>query len=132
MLPSGTITDNIAEEITTDRDFKADFVNKRIDGFVDSYEAVKQAIHIAIVTQRYKYPIFSHSYGTDLENVFEDGYIIGVGRVKNAICESLLCDERIKSVENFEFEREAGKVLVKFTAVTTLGDIDMEEVMGNG
>ena len=55
-----------------------------------------------------------------------------MGKVKNAICDSLLCDDRIIAVEDFEFERKVGKMAVSFRVVTNLGDIEIAEVIDNG
>lgn len=129
MLPISSIDEVVETKTKTNKTFKIDFENGKIGGVIDEKEALKQAVHIAIITQRYKYAIFSHSYGTELESALDEGYVKGMGRVKNAICESLLCDDRIKAVEDFEFERRGGAMMVKFRVVSSLGDVDVTEVI---
>ncbi len=131
MLPSSTIDETEVSEKKSNKAFEIDFENKKLGGIIDSREALKQAIHIALITQRYKYPVFSHSYGTDYDEAFDDGYMKAMGKVKNAVCDSLLCDDRISAVEDFEFERKVGKIAVSFRVVTNLGDIEMTEVIDN-
>ncbi len=129
MLPISSIDATDERNSETNKTFEIDFENGKIGGVIDSKEALKQAVHIAVITERYKYAIFPHSYGTELESALDEGYVKGMGRVKNAICESLLCDERIKAVEDFEFERHGGAMSVKFKVVSSLGDIDVTEVI---
>ena len=129
MLPSSTINETEISEKKSNKAFEIDFENKKLGGIIDSRDALKQAIHIALITKRYKYPVFSHSYGTDYGDAFEEGYMKAMGKVKNAICDSLLCDDRIIAVEDFAFERRVGKMGVSFKVVTNLGDIEIAEVI---
>lgn len=132
MLPSATIEDMTMEKKASDRAFEIDFENKKIGKIITGKKAVGQAIHLALMTPRYKYAIFSHSFGTDFDGVFASDYVKAMGKVKNAICDSLSGDERIRATEDFEFERKGGKMIVKFRAVTDTGNIDVTEVVGNG
>ncbi len=125
MLPK----DDIAEQDGQERGFKAfgiDFENKKILGVIDGVDALKQAIRMALITPRYKYPMFSHRYGTDFENAFEGGYSKAMGRLKNAIYDSLIYDRRINGIDNFEFEKKGSAIMVKFKLHTIYGDMDYE------
>jgi len=44
--------------------------------------------------------------------------------IKRRVAEALLYDERIKAVDNWEFEVLRGKVAATFTAETIFGEID--------
>ncbi len=129
MIPTSTINETDISKKKSNKAFRIDFENKKIGEIIDSRDALKQAIHIALITKRYEYPVFSHSYGTDYGEAFEEGYAKAMGKVKNAICDSLLCDDRIIAVEDFAFERKVGKMGVSFKVVTNLGDIEIAEVI---
>lgn len=130
MLPGSSI--NTEETIVSEntRAFEIDFDNKKIGGIIDGKKALMQAVRLALITQRYKYPVFSHSYGTNYKDAFEDGYIKAIGKIKNAICDSLLCDSRISGINDFEFERMGTKIAVKFRVVSCYGDILYETEVG--
>lgn len=127
MIPQdGGIIENERETRLPSKTFKIDFENKRIDGFIDGREAVKQAIFMALMTKRYKYAIFSRDYGTDFKDAREVGMIEAMGKVKTAITDSLMTDDRIKSLTNFEFERMGRALIVRFRAETIFGDTENE------
>lgn len=131
MLPSSSLSVSETESRTDcTRAFEIDFDNKKTGGIIDGKEALIQAIRIALMTQRYKYPVFSHSYGTDYKDAMEDGYTKAVGKIKNAVCDSLLCDSRIYSISNFEFEKRGSKIIIGFKVETIYGDIPYETEIG--
>ena len=127
MLPTDNITEESVEtEVENTKAFEIDFEKKQIGAIIDGKDALIQAMRLALMTERYKYPVFSHSYGTDYKNAPEDGYTKAVGKIKNAICDSLLCDSRIRSINSFEFEKIGSKIAIKFKAETIYGDIAYE------
>lgn len=130
MLPSNKIED-LTQSDKTYKAFKIDFENKTIGGIVDGKEALEQQVKMVLKTQRYKYPVFSHSFGTDYREVFSEGYQKAMGRLKNALCDSLKFDERIKTVDNFSFERRGTKMIVTFRVVSIYGAIESEIELKN-
>ncbi|ACZ08307.1 Protein of uncharacterised function (DUF2634) [Sebaldella termitidis] len=103
----------------------------RISGFTDEQEAMKQAIYKIIRTERYKYIIYDWNYGIELEDLFGMPVNYCVPEIERRIREALLQDTRISEVNNFEFDTsKKGVVLVKFTAYTEFGEINIidEEV----
>ncbi len=130
MLP-GNKMDDLTQSDKTYKAFKIDFENKKIDGIVDGKEALEQQIKMVLKTQRYKYPVFSHSFGTDYASVFSEGYQKAMGKLKNALCDSLIFDERIKAVDNFSFERRGTKMIADFSVVSIYGAIESEIELKN-
>ncbi len=126
MLPENQMETIGENEKTTDKTQKIDFDNMVIGEDIDSVEALKQAVKIALMTERYKYPIFPHSYGTDYKNALEEGYMKAMGKVKNAVYESLMCDDRITNVKNFDFEKRGNRMIVCFTIETVFGNMRYE------
>lgn len=129
MLPENNL-DTTGAKAESDKAFAIDFDNKTIDGMIEGREALMQAIRMALMTQRYKYPVFSHDYGTDFEGVFNEGYLKAMGKAKNAIYDSLIYDSRIKSIDDFEFERKGTKMIIRFTVLSVYGSIKYETEVG--
>ncbi|MBQ8003241.1 MAG: DUF2634 domain-containing protein, partial [Clostridia bacterium] len=94
-------------------------------------KALLQAIRVALLTQRYKYALFSHSYGTDYAYVFEDGYSKAIARLKNAICDSLIHDDRIEAIDSFVFEKRGTKIIVQFRVLSVYGQLDFKTEVEN-
>ncbi|MGM9552548.1 MAG: DUF2634 domain-containing protein [Clostridia bacterium] len=126
MLPKTSMTYMGSTERLPDKDFKIDFDKKCIGGMIEGVDALKQAICIALLTERYRYPIFPHSFGTDYNDALDGGYMKAMGKIKNAIEDSLLCDDRILSISDFEFSRIGKKIAVKFKVSSIYGTIDYE------
>lgn len=130
MLPKNHVIEELNDIKLQERAFKLDFDKKKLDGVIEGKEALKQAIHIALLTQRYKYEVFSHSYGTDYDGAFDGGYMMAIGKLKNAIYDALIYDDRILDVHSFEFERMGTRVYVKFVVSSIYGGIDYETEVG--
>ena len=100
----------------------------RISGFTDEQEAMKQAIYKIIRTERYKYIIYDWNYGIELEDLFGMPVNYCVPEIERRIKEALLQDMRIEDVTEFEFDTtKKSVVLVKFTAYTEFGNIEIQE-----
>lgn len=96
----------------------------RIRSYIDNKEAMKQAIYKIILTERYKYVIYSWNYGIELRDLFGKPIPYCCVELERRIKEALLQDNRISNVYNFEFSNPKPEViLVKFTADTIFGDI---------
>ena len=108
--------------------YKMDLDKDRISGYTDQQEAMKQAIYKIIRTERYKYIIYDWNYGIELEDLFGMPVSFCVPEIERRVTEALLQDIRINDVNNFEFNTsKKGVVLVKFTAYTDFGDINISE-----
>lgn len=96
-------------------------------GECDGLEAVKQAIYNILNTERYRYIIFSWNYGVELQDLIGKPMDYAMVEVERRITEALTQDDRIESVDNFEFE-ERGKILVAtFTVHTKYGNAKIEK-----
>lgn len=102
----------------------------RIRGYTDELEAMKQAIYKIIMTERYKYIIYSWNYGIELADLFGKAISFVCPEIERRITEALLADTRIQSVDNFEFDfPKRGEVVVTFIAHTIFGDVKAERVV---
>lgn len=106
--------------------YKIDLEKGIIKGKCDGLEAVKQAVYKVLNTERYDYLIYSWNYGVELKDLFGRPISLIYSELKRRIEESLLNDDRIKSVENFSYEKKKGTLSVEFTVVTTEGNFESE------
>lgn len=98
-----------------------------IRGYTDGQEAMKQAIYKILLTERFKYVMYSWNYGIELLDLFGMPVSYVCPELERRITEALTWDDRIESVDNFEFDlSKKGVVHVSFTAHTIFGDVEAE------
>lgn len=134
------------------RTYRLDLEEGRILGMIDGQEAVRQAIHKAIITPRWKCLIYDNQYGSEIEAAV----IQSMGRASNEyiaavvpgfVRDALRPDSRITLVYNFVFAftpeekaatfpalydilgDEGDSVFVHFDADTIYGTVQIEEVI---
>ena len=101
-----------------------------VRGYTDKLDAVKQAIYKILNTERYQYAMYSPNYGIELNDLFGEPVSYVCPELERRITEALTWDDRINSVDNFEFGfPKKGEVLVSFTAHTTFGDAVVEKAV---
>lgn len=103
-----------------------DIENKRIRGYVDELESVRQAIYLILSTERYVWLIYSWNYGREFDNLIGQPMDLVLPELKRLIQEALLQDDRIESVDNFSFETGDKYIHVTFTAYTIYGETEIE------
>lgn len=120
------LTVEFEEESQPSRTYKIDFERKRIVGYTDGREAVKQFIVKVLATERYEYIIYSWNYGAEIAKLFGQPIPYVYSELKRLITEALTQDDRIESVDAFNFSHVKNKVHVTFTANTIYGEVDAE------
>ncbi|CCF14208.1 phage protein [Brevibacillus laterosporus GI-9] len=113
--------------------YSLDFNTGDIGGMVDGETAIRQFIRKAILTARFRFPIYDGEYGCELVDLIGEDLPMELLRseIPRVITESLIYDDRIDDVYGFEIEREADKLTVSFSVDTTDGlmlEIIREEV----
>ena len=134
MIPQNIVIDNdIGFEIVEypSNTYRLDLENKRILGYTDGIDAIKQAIYKILFTERYNYAIYSWNYGIELEDLFGKPKDFVYSDLETRITEALLQDDRINSVDNFVFSSNKGDVSVTFTVNTVFGDVQVERRVNN-
>ncbi len=110
------------------KNYKMDFVEESICGFSYELMAMRQVVYKILNTQRYRHIIYSWNYGVELEDLFGKPIAYVCLELERRIREALLQDDRIESVQKFEFDRgKRGVVLARFEVVTCFGVIDGEK-----
>lgn len=107
--------------------YRMQTAENRVRGYTDGREAVRQAIYKIIMTERYQYAMYSWNYGIELVDLLGEPVTYVCPELKRRITEALLWDNRIKSVDDFQFTfLQRGAVHVAFTAHTVYGDVAAE------
>lgn len=132
MLNIPVSVDVSSEQSEASRTYSIDFDNKRIIGYVDGVDAVKQAIAKAIRTPRFLCAVYNNQYGSEIresitvEDATED-YI--KTSIPFLVEDALKPDERIISVSDFSVIKQNDEVSISFLAQTIYGEISVEEVI---
>lgn len=132
LIPSSEI--NIGEDIEVVNQptltYYWDTTNKRITGYVDGKQAMKQAIYKIIETERFQYAIYDWNYGIELEGLIGKDPLFVSAELERVFTEALTADDRIISLSDFIINNSESSVfVVSFTANTTEGDITIEGVV---
>lgn len=128
MIPQSRLGATQAEAQTS-RTYRLDLVTKRISGFIDGIEAVKQAVLLILGTERFKYTIFSSNYGGELEAMAGADSTVFSAEIERRIREALLQDDRISDVQEFRVSFTGDSALVEFTVVSVFGSFTTEKVV---
>ena len=135
MIPRQDITDvefiDGVEEISYPSfTWKIDFEQGRMRGYVDDKQALEQAIYKEINTERYDYIIYDDNYGLELKDLYGKPksycYVILSYRIK----ECLESDDRVITVDNFNYIQEDSKgnnLSISFTVESIFGNIEIKE-----
>jgi len=94
----------------------------KIQGFTDELYALQQAIYKVLNTEKYEYPIYSFSYGIELESLIGKDSVYVRIELKRRIQECLLQDERITSVDNFNLTVTGDEMLCTFDVASIYGN----------
>ena len=127
MIPSGNTL--LASELTVQkqesRTYKMNIEKSYIGGTCDGLEAVKQAVFKILNTERYHYLIYSWNYGIETVDLIGQrmGYVLP--EIQRRITEALSTDDRITSVDSFEFDTsKKHEVVCTFVVRTDYGSFE--------
>lgn len=129
MIPGQPINFDFEIIEQTSNTFYLDIEKKRLVGYADQREAMRQAIYLSLNTERGRYIIVGRNYGVELLELYGKPVTFVLPEIKRRFTEALTHDTRITRLEGFEFAAERNEVLVTFTAVTIFGDIPIEKVV---
>ena len=131
MIPStnGFLTQDFEIEKQPSKTYKMHLDESIILGYADGLEAMVQEVYHILNTERYQYVIYSWNYGIELVDLYGQPVSYVIPELKRRITEALTWDERIISVDNFDFEVNKGKITCRFTVHTIYVDIETEKVV---
>ena len=97
-----------------------------VTGTCEELEELRQTIFCILNTERYQYPVYSWNYGIELKDLYGKTADYVMSELKRRITEALTQDDRIESVEDFDFEVTGKSILVTFFVHTIYGDTTEE------
>jgi len=123
MTPEKVLTD-VEFDTMPSTTYGIDFYSGRVASKVDQHAAMRQAIYKILNTERYRYPIYSWNYGIELEDLFGMPVPYVCTELERRISEALEWDDRINSVDSFNFDLTKRNIVsVSFTCHTIFGDV---------
>lgn len=130
MLPN-VYADDLTQDFTIvalpTRTYRLNFDGRPSAGMLDGLEAMKQMIYLTLSCERYRYEIFSYNYGVELDGrIGEQNDGILRLKIRDAITDALIYDDRVTEVSDFSFSQDGKKLAVSFTVKTTQGDVASE------
>ena len=132
MIPStnNLLTTEITVETQSSKNYKMHFNEKIINGIADELEAMHQVIYTIFTTERHQYIVYSWDYGIETLDLYGEPISYVCPEIERRITEALLQDDRIESVDSFEFDyTEKGKLHVTFIVHTIYGDLEEERAV---
>ena len=81
-----------------------------------------------LLTELGRYPIFSEDYGLAAEDLIGEEMDYARAELKDRITEALLFDERVISVDDFEFHPTGSSLLITCSVTTDTGEEVENEV----
>lgn len=101
----------------------ADPVTNRLRGRGDGWEAVRQAVEVIVSVERYKWQIYTPNFGTDYDGLLgsEPGYV--ASELRRRLEDAFLPDNRILTIEDYQWTFDDVNLSVTFTVTTVFGDV---------
>ena len=97
-------------------------VNGRIVGYVDSLDAMRQAVEKVLLTERFEYDIYTANYGVEFSDLIGESMDLVKAEIERVVAEALTVDDRITSIDNFEILSETkNTMLIRFDVATIFG-----------
>ena len=131
MIPQ--VQDDIRQDFTFEalpsKTFRLNHNNLTVTGTIDQIQAVEQAVFLILNVERYQWLIFSWNYGVELHNLIGKDPEYCLPEIERRVREALLQDDRITTIQDFQFEINKKQVLATFTVVSIFGEINVEKVV---
>ena len=132
MIPSSNdiLTTELEIEVQPSKNHKMQLKLNNINGFCDELEAMNQVIYKILNTERYQHIIYSWNYGIEVLDLLGEPVTYVCPELQRRIEEALMQDDRITSVDSFEFDiSEKRTIKATFTVHTIYGDVESEKVV---
>lgn len=103
-------------------------LNGRVSGWIDEMDAIRQSVEKILQTERFRFEIYSDEYGIELENLFGQSFDLVAAECERVVKESLLSDDRIVSIDDFEIVQQSkSSALIAFQVVSVFGAFKVEQ-----
>lgn len=100
-----------------------DWTSKQVLSMDAGLDAMRQAVEITLANERFRWQIYNSNFGTELNDLpgQEEAYI--ESELPRRIQDAFSVDDRILSVEDFQFVRDGDTLNVGFIVQTVYGAI---------
>jgi hypothetical protein len=118
-------------EIAPSKTYKINFDTGEIENvYIDGTEALRQYVVKSLQTPRFRYLIYDWEYGSDIDNLIGDQLPLEIlqEEFSRLITETIIYDDRIDDVYNFEFTQTGDSLYVSFDVILDNGDTISEGV----
>ncbi|MFR1834370.1 MAG: DUF2634 domain-containing protein [Lachnospiraceae bacterium] len=107
--------------------FVIDWESRQIAGMDSGLAAMRQAVEIILQNERFRWQVYNSNFGSEFQDLPGEEYDYIKSEIPRRVEEAFSMDNRILSVENYEFEEPAdGTIRVTFDVITVFGDISQE------
>lgn len=118
--------EEFTEETLTSRTYLID--GDRVNGIIDDYDAIKQAVDKILNTERFVFPIYSENYGSDLNDLIGQDFDYIKVEAERMLDEALRADDRVTGVYVDDVTKvNDDSVLIVGTVETMFGNIDFSK-----
>ena len=101
---------------------RIDFAQKRMFGWVDGNGAVSQYVYTTLNVERYENLLNSWQFGMERNDLYGMPTDYVIAELKRRIEDALSTDERITSVDTFDFSVKGRTIIASFVVHTIYGD----------
>ena len=120
-------TDNVVYSSYPSTEWIVDFETGDNKSPRSNIDAVSQDLKFAISVERYKWPIMGSNYGITLDDLVGTDYNYIRSESERRIRDALSVDDRVLSIEKFDFKMvESDALVISFVVKTTFGDVPLE------
>lgn len=122
-LTSVNIGGNLRYQDQPSLTWKIDKESNRITGMCDEWNAVRQAVEIILYVERFRWQIYTPYSGMQWDGLLGEnpGYVIV--ELQRRIRESLMMDNRVTGISDFDYYQDEETLNVSFTVDTVYGGI---------
>lgn len=134
MLPYGENTDDLILDFEDDvventQTFELNMKQNVVGGKIDELTALKQSIYLMLTIESDQYIIYPYTYGIKTIDLIGKPYYYVMAVFPERVKETLLSDDRITDVSDFEFTIDGNKLNVKFIVHSIYGELEEETVV---
>ena len=124
-------TSNVEYTSYPNNEWIVDFEDGPNEGPESNLQTIAQAVHFALETKRFAYPIMGSNYGTIFDDLIGTDYEYIRSEFARRITDALLIDDRILDVKNFEYTTgELSAMTISCTVETVLGNMQISTTVG--
>lgn len=102
------------------------YINKdtnRIQGTVDNYDAVVQAVQVILNVERFRWQIYSPYSGMQWRGLIGEDPCYVAAELQRRIRDALMMDDRVTGIKDFKYSIADDVLTASLTVTTVYGDV---------